>query len=116
MQSPAINCPKNDYVVDGEGGLPSYKIVEELADNNEVWAEAFLKGWAKFLKNGNHNLRAGPKEAWLGYYSLERKYLQLQHPGSEKMSQFILSSLSTPLQNKALTLATTKNTSMPMLP
>ena len=57
MQSPAIKCPKNDYVVDGEGGLPSYKIVEELADDNEVWAEAFLKGWAKFLKNGNSNLR-----------------------------------------------------------
>ena len=89
MQSPVINCPKNDYVVDGEGGLPSYKIVEELADDNEVWAEAFLTGWAKFLKNGNSNLRAGPKEAWLGYYSLERKYLQLQHPGSKKMSQFI---------------------------
>ena len=46
-------------VVDGEGGLPSYKIVEELADDNEVWAEAFLKGWAKFLKNGNSNLREG---------------------------------------------------------
>ena len=110
MQSPAINCPKNDYVVDGEGGLPSYKIVEELADDNEVWAEAFLKGWAKFLKNGNSNLRAGPKEAWLGYYSLERKYFQ--HPDSMKMSIYFLEFL----QSKALTLATTKNTSMPMLP
>ena len=74
VQSPAIVCPKNDYIVDGDRGLPSYKIVEELADDNEVWAEAFLKGWAKFLKNGNAKLKAGPMEAWLGYYSLESEF------------------------------------------
>ena len=71
INSPIMDCGKNRHRPDGKDGKPSFKIVEELADDNEAWAEAFISGWETFSANGYDNLKPGPQESWLGFDSLE---------------------------------------------
>ena len=66
-----MDCGKNTDIPDGKGGKPAYQIVEELADDNEVWAESFIRGWEIFSSNGYDNLKPGPQESWMGFASLE---------------------------------------------
>ena len=67
IQSPIMDCGKNKDIPDGKGGKPAYQIVEELADDNEVWAESFIRGWEIFSSNGYDNLKPGPQESWMGF-------------------------------------------------
>ena len=48
-------------------------IVEEFADDHDVWADAFLNAWQRMQNNieNKDNLEDGPQSSWLGYYSLE---------------------------------------------
>ena len=55
-------------------GKPMHQIVDELASDNEYWAEKFLEGWHIMVTNGYEveygELVEGPQSAWLGHYSL----------------------------------------------
>merc|ERR1712032_156151 len=63
-----INCTRSTFVLDGEKQT-SADIVDEFADDHEVWAHAFIEGWQAIQKNGydDNSLNDGPKSSWLGY-------------------------------------------------
>ena len=42
-----INCPRANYVLPGETET-SADIVEEFAEDHDVWAREFLEGWQVF--------------------------------------------------------------------
>ena len=47
--SPAMKCGLNEYTpID----RPMHEIVDELASDNEVFAEKFLEGWQMMTNNG----------------------------------------------------------------
>jgi len=62
-------CPKNDLKVEDDQELSG--IVEEFADDHDVWASAFLEAWPRMQSIGYTDLKDGPENSWLGYYSLE---------------------------------------------
>ena len=78
-----MDCGKNTDIPDGKGGKPSYQIVEELADDNEVWAESFIRGWEIFSSNGYDNLKPGPQESWMGFASLEAQGISVGNMKSQ---------------------------------
>ena len=43
METP-VSCGRSSFKLDGEN-QSSADIVEEFADDHEVWADAFIKGW-----------------------------------------------------------------------
>ena len=67
-----MDCPKNDYAPKGK---PIYQIVDEMADDNELWAEYFLDGWHQMTTNGyaEAELRDGPENGWFGHFSLTQQ-------------------------------------------
>ena len=67
-----MDCPKNDY---SPKGKPLFQIVDELAADNEVWAEHFLDGWQQMTSNGytEADLRDGPENGWFGHFSLTQQ-------------------------------------------
>ena len=62
------NCTVNDF--EGENGKPIYKIVEEFADDHDVWASAFLDAWERMQSIGYDDLKNAPQSSWLGYFTL----------------------------------------------
>ena len=62
-------CPKQDLQV--EDGQELSNIVEEFADDHDVWASAFLEAWPRMQSIGYKDLKDGPENSWLGYYSLK---------------------------------------------
>jgi len=62
-------CPKQDLKV--EDGQELSNIVEEFADDHDVWASAFLEAWPRMQSIGYTDLKDGPENSWLGYYSLK---------------------------------------------
>ena len=69
--SPAIDdCPPNDYAPKGK---KISDIVDELASDNELFAEKFLEGWQQMTSKGysDGDLRDGPENGWFGHYSLK---------------------------------------------
>ena len=44
VKKTAINCTRATFKLDGEGKT-SADIVDEFADDHEVWAHAFIEGW-----------------------------------------------------------------------
>ena len=48
-----INCTRSTFVLDGESQT-SADIVDEFADDHEVWAHAFIEGWQ--VSKSNHLL------------------------------------------------------------
>ena len=67
--SPVEKCPKND--LKDENGREIYKIVEDFADDHDVWAKAFLEAWPRMQSVGYTDLKDGPENSWLGYYPLK---------------------------------------------
>ena len=63
-------CPITD-VEDGDG-KPIHQIVEEFADDHDVWAKAFLEAWPRMQDAGYSasDLTEGLQNSWLGYYHL----------------------------------------------
>ena len=63
-------CPITDVV--DEEGKPIHEIVEEFADDHDVWADAFLDAWTRMQSIGykDSDLTIGPDNSWLGYYNL----------------------------------------------
>ena len=70
--SPAMQCDVNTYAPDGK---PMHEIVDELASDNELWAEKFLEGWQQMTSNGyaSNELVDGPQSGWVGHYSLTKQ-------------------------------------------
>ena len=54
---------------------PMHEIIDELASNNEIFAEKFLEGWQMMMNNGygEGELEDGPENGWFGYYSLAQQ-------------------------------------------
>ena len=67
--SPAMDCDVNTYAPEGRS---MHEIVDELASDNEVFAEKFLEGWQQMTSNGYSaaDLVDGPQNGWIGHYSL----------------------------------------------
>jgi len=61
-----ISCTRSNYKLAGEEQT-SADIVDEFADDHEVWAHAFIEGWQVIQRNGYDKLNDGPKSSWLGY-------------------------------------------------
>jgi len=76
--SPAMNCSRNMYAPEGK---PMYQIVEELAEDNEYFAEIFLEAWQQFTSNGYtaDDLVDGPDNGWLGYNSLAKQGISINN-------------------------------------
>ena len=53
-------------------GTPVYDIVEQFADDHDVWAKQFLGAWERMQRIGYNkkDLKVGPKNSWMGYYPL----------------------------------------------
>jgi len=69
--SPAMRCGLNDNT--DLDGTKMTDIVEDLAYDNEIFAEKFLEGWHQMTINGQSNLVDGPDNSWLGHYSLTQQ-------------------------------------------
>ena len=65
-----MQCGLNEHAPEGE---PIYKIMEDYADDHDVWAAEFLEGWMVMINNGYTNLTDGPQNGWLGYAALENR-------------------------------------------
>ena len=48
--SRVVDCPKQNYAPEGE---PLYQIIEEYADNQDLWYQDFLTALDKMSMNGN---------------------------------------------------------------
>ena len=68
-----MQCGLNDYAPDG--GPPMHQIIDELASDNEYFADTFLEGWQQMTSNGysSDELQNGPDNGWLGHYSLTQQ-------------------------------------------
>ena len=70
--SPAMDCEVNTYSPEGK---PMHEIVDDLASDNEYFAEVFLAGWQQMTSNGygSGELVDGPESGWTGHYSLTQQ-------------------------------------------
>jgi len=64
------DCPPQDYI-DPTSGKPIRQILEEFADDHDVWAEAFLAGWQRMQETGYDVLNDAPQNSWMGYNTLK---------------------------------------------
>ena len=69
-----MTCDKNDYAPEGE---PTYQIVEEYAEDHDVWAADFLEAWQRMQANGYQDLKEAHQNSWLGYHSLTNSGVDL---------------------------------------
>jgi len=76
--SPAMDCNLNTYAPEDK---PMHKIVDDLAEDNEYFAERFLDGWQQMTANGytGGQLVDGPQSGWLGYYSLASQGVNVEN-------------------------------------
>ena len=67
--SPAMKCGVNNYAPEGRA---LHEIVDDLASDNEHFAEKFFEGWDLMTSNGysEDELVDGPENGWFGYNSL----------------------------------------------
>ena len=68
------HCPLNDYAPEGKA---LHKIVEEMADDHDIFSKKLLDAYEKMIQNGydysTHELRDAPINSWFGYYTMESK-------------------------------------------
>ena len=69
VASPAADCPVQDLI--DEEGTSIAEITEQYADDHDVWASDFLDAWQRMQAIKCTNLKDGPENSWLGYYSLK---------------------------------------------
>ena len=70
VSSRVAQCPVNDF--EDENGTPIYQIVEDFADDHDVWESAFLDAWGRMQNTGyqESELSEGLQNSWFGYYYL----------------------------------------------
>ena len=69
------DCPLNDYAPEGKA---LHEIVEEMADDHDIFARNFLAGYERMIENGYDSdveLEVAPVNSWFGYYTMAGKYL-----------------------------------------
>ena len=68
----AMKCNLNDYAPEG---TPMHQIIDDLASDNEYFAEKFLESYGMMISNGytESELTDGPQNGWLGHYSLSQQ-------------------------------------------
>ena len=84
--SPAMQCGLNEYKPSYPESFthmhgytpdnrPMHEIIDDLASDNEVFAEKFLEGWQMLMNNGYtvEELEDGPENGWFGYFSLAKQ-------------------------------------------
>ena len=73
-----MDCPVNDYAPEGKA---MHEIVDELASDNEIFAEKFLEGWQQMTSNGysEGDLIDGPDNGWIGHYSLSQQGVEIEN-------------------------------------
>ena len=73
--SPRAECDRQDYI-DPEEKKPIYDIVEEFADDHDVWARDFLAAWQRMAQIGysDEMLDTAPQNSWFGYYRAKDLY------------------------------------------
>ena len=67
------DCPLNDFAPEGKS---LHKIVEEMADDHDIFASKFLDGYERMIENGydsESELHVAPTNSWFGYYTMEGK-------------------------------------------
>ena len=69
VASPAADCPVQDLI--DEEGTRIAEITEQYANDHDVWASDFLDAWQRMQAIKCTNLKDGPENSWLGYYSLK---------------------------------------------
>ena len=69
VASPAADCPVQDLI--DEEGTSIAEITEQYANDHDVWASDFLDAWQRMQAIKCTNLKDGPENSWLGYYSLK---------------------------------------------
>ena len=74
--SKAMDCGLNMHAPEGR---PLHEIVDELASDNEHFAEKFLEGWQQMTNNGYSadDLVDGPQNGWIGYGSLAKQGVEI---------------------------------------
>ena len=67
--SPRADCGKQDYI-DPEEKKPIRDIMEEFADDYDVWARDFMAAWHRMAQTGyrEDELQTAPQNSWFGYY------------------------------------------------
>ena len=88
--SPAMKCGLNNYQPSYPEPFthsdvtpdtrPMHEIIDELASNNEIFAEKFLESWQMMMNNGykEEELEDGPENGWLGYFSLAQQGITIE--------------------------------------
>ena len=56
------DCDKQD--ADDGSGQALWQTVEDFADNQELWMEAFVDSFEKVQLNGYNSLDQGPQDFW----------------------------------------------------
>ena len=69
VASPAGDCPIQD--LNDKEGTRIADITEQYADDHDVWASDFLDAWQRMQAIKCPDLKDGPENSWLGYYSLK---------------------------------------------
>ena len=67
------DCPLNDYAPEGKA---LHEIVEEMADDHDIFARNFLAGYERMIENGYDSdveLEVAPVNSWFGYYTMAGK-------------------------------------------
>ena len=64
-------CPLNDFAPEGKA---LHAIVEEMADNHDIFGKNLLAAYERMIQNGydaNVELYDAPVNSWFGYYTME---------------------------------------------
>ena len=63
-----MQCEKSEYAPQGEDIVD---IVDEFADDHDIWTRDFLDAWVIMMNNGASNLVDAPENSWLGHYTIK---------------------------------------------
>ena len=71
-----MECGVNNYAPEGRA---LHEIVDDLASDNEHFAEKFFEGWNLMTSNGysEDELVDGPENGWFGYNSLAEQDINI---------------------------------------
>jgi len=67
-ESNVMECNRSAYAPEGE---KISDILDEFADDHEIWAKDFLDSWVIMTSNGASDLKDGPENSWLGHYTIK---------------------------------------------
>ena len=69
-----MQCEKSGYAPQGEDIVD---IVDEFADDHDIWTRDFLDAWVIMMNNGASNLVDAPENSWLGHYTIKGIFIRV---------------------------------------